>query len=242
VEQTGGGRWLALRDLFLPPDPVILVVLAVAALGAGGARRELVFPLGAAGLILLGNLTPGTSSLQYFAPLVAALARPAATAAARLRARAPAWGAALVLCVVALGAARPAAKIIGDRAHKPLVGPAEVYGAAEILRRNTPPGEVVFTAWPGYAALARRAVIPGWELGYFTDRIGSRVSLESRRRYHLMTYDETAAALARGRCRFVLDGLDTPAALRPTIRRYFVPYASGYGVTLWRYAAPARLP
>jgi len=56
-----------------------------------------------------------------------------------------------------------------------------------------------------------------------------------RRRYHLMTYGETARVLSRGEAEFALDGLDTPDALKPTLVRYYEKVASRGGVTLWRY-------
>jgi hypothetical protein len=144
----------------------------------------------------------------------------------------------VVVVAVLVGVARPAAKVAFDRAHKTLVGPAEVYAAARFLAERTPPDAKVFTAWPGYAALARRKVTPGWELGYFTHRVGKRLGPEERRRYHFMTYEETAAALAAGEAAYVLDGLDTPAELEPTLKYYFREAASRRGVTLWRYAPP----
>jgi hypothetical protein len=149
--------------------------------------------------------------------------------------RRKAAGAVVVAVTVIVGAARPVAKVVFDRAHKELVGPAEVYAAARLLAEGTGPAEVIYTAWPGYAALARRRMLPGWELGYFTHRVGERLSAADRRRYHLTTYAETAAALAAGKVRFALEGLDTPDALEPTLAKYFEKITHRRGVILWRY-------
>jgi len=237
LEAPAGGRGAAALSLLLPPDPAILVVMAVVALAAANSRIW-VFPVTAGAAILLANFAPGTSQQQYFVPAVAALA-PAAGAGAAALYRKRKWVAAAVVALAALvGAARPAAKVAFDRAHKELVGPAEVYAASRLLAENSAPDETVFTAWPGYAALARRRVMADWELGYFTHRIGERLSAADRRRYHLATYEETAALLAAGDVRLVLDGVDTPEELRPVIERYFEPVESQRGVTLWRYRKP----
>lgn len=237
LEAPAGGRGAAALSLLLPPDPAILAALAVVALAAAN-RRIWVFPVAAGALILLANFAPGTSQQQYFVPAVAAFA-PAAGAGAATLYRKRKWIAAALVTVAALvGAGRPAAKVVFDRAHKELVGPAEVYAASGLLAENSSPDEIVFTAWPGYAALARRRVMADWELGYFTHRIGERLPAAERRRYHLATYEETAARLAAGGVRIVLDGVDTPEELRPVIERCFEPVESRRGVTLWRYKKP----
>jgi hypothetical protein len=237
LEAPAAGRGAAALSLLLPPDPAILALLAVVALAAGNGRIW-VFPVTAGALILLANFAPGTSQQQYFVPAVAAFA-PAAGAGAAALYRKRKWIAAALVAVAALlGAARPAAKVAFDRAHKELVGPAEVYAASRLLAENAAPEEVIFTAWPGYAALARRRVVADWELGYFTHRIGERLSVAERRRYHLATYEETAARLAAGEIRILLDGVDTPPELRPVIGRHFEAVESRRGVTVWRYKNP----
>jgi len=230
------GRWAAALSLLLPPDPAILIVAAFLALRAEG-RKILAFPLAAGVLILLGHLVPGSSQRQYFVPAVPAFAAAAGVGAAWLWRRKKAVALAVVGAAAFVGAARPAAKVVFDRAHKELVGPAEVYAAARLLADATRESDVVYTGWPGYAALARRRVLPGWELGYFTHRVGERLNAADRRRYHLMTYDETAEVLASGKARFALDGLDTPEALEPTLAEHFEKATSRRGVTLRRYKA-----
>jgi len=234
MEVPAAGRGRALLDLFLPPDPVVLVVLAAAAV-TRERLRALAFPLLAGLFVLLANVVPGSSQLQYFVPMVAAFAPAAGAGAARLWAKRRLLAVAVVAATALVGAARPAAKVALNRAHKEKVGPAEVYAAAALLRANTRPGDTIYTGWPGYAALAERRVLAGWEMGYFTHRIGTRLDAASRRRYKLMTYDETAAALARGDAAYALDGLDTPETLRPALARSFEPVARYDGVTLLRY-------
>jgi len=229
-----GGRWAAALSLLLPPDPAILIAAAFLALRPG-YRRALAFPLAAGVLIILANFAPGSTQRQYFVPAVAAFAPAAGVGAAWLWERKKGLAVGVVAAAALLGSARPAAKVAFDRAHKELVGPAEVYAAAALLAERTGPGEVIYTGWPGYAALARRRVMPGWELGYFTDRVGERLSAAERRRYHLMTYEETADALAAGAATFALDGLDTPAELAPTLAKYFGKIERRRGVTLRRY-------
>ncbi|UCH77475.1 MAG: hypothetical protein JSU81_06970 [Candidatus Coatesbacteria bacterium] len=237
LEAPAAGRGAAALSLLLPPDPAILAGLAVVALAAGNGRIW-VFPVAAGALILLANFAPGTSQQQYFVPAVAAFA-PAAGAGAAALYRKRKWIAVFLVAVAALlGAARPAAKVAFDRAHKKLVGPAEVYAASRLLAENSAADETVFTAWPGYAALAQRRLMADWELGYFTHRIGERLSAAERRRYHLATYEETAARLAAGEVRTVLDGVDTPQELRPVIDRHFEAVESRRGVTVWRYKNP----
>ena len=230
-------RGAAALSLLVPPDPAILILFACLALGTGH-RRILAFPLAAGFLVVAANLVPGSSQGQYFAPAVAAFAPAAGVGAAWLWEKRKLLAFAIVAAAVLVGTARPAAKVAFGRAHKALVGPAEVYAAARLLADHTPPDAEIYTAWPGYAALARRKVMPGWELGYFTHRVGERLGPGERRRYHLMTYEETAAALADGEATYVLDGLDTPAEIRPTLARYFREVASRRGVTLLRYAPP----
>jgi 4-amino-4-deoxy-L-arabinose transferase-like glycosyltransferase len=228
------GRWAALLGLLWPPDAAILIILALLALRTP-SRRALSFPLAAGVLLILANLVPGSSQRQYFVLAVPPFAAAAGVGATWLweRRKGIAWG---VLTVAAVaGGARPVAKVAFDRAHKELVGPAEVYAAARVFADATREGDVVFTGWPGYAALARRVVVPGWELGYFTHRVGERLSAAERRKYHLMTYRETADALAAGRAAFALDGLDTPKEIEPTLREDFVEVTRRHGVTLWRY-------
>jgi hypothetical protein len=228
------GRWAAASSLLLPPDPAILIVAAFLAFRTE-RRKILAFPVAAGILIVLANLVPGSSQRQYFVLAVPPLAAAAGVGAAWLWRRKKAVAVAVVGAAAAVGAARPAAKVAFDRAHKELVGPAEVYAAARLLAERTQPDEVTYTAWPGYAALARRRVLPGWELGYFTHRVGERLSAADRRRYHLMTYEETAEALAAGGARFALDGLDTPKVLEPTLAEYFEKITHRRGVTFWRY-------
>lgn len=233
----GASRGAAALGLFAPPDAALLILAACLALGTAH-RRILVFPLAAGLVLVVANLIPGSAQRQYFTPAVAALAPAAGVGAAWLWERRRALGLLLVAAAVIVGVARPAAKVAFDRAHKMLVGPAEVYAAARLLADNTPRDAEVFTAWPGYAALARRKVMPAWELGYFTHRVGAKLDAAERRRYHLMTYEETAAALAAGEAEYALDGLDTPAELEPTLARCFRVVASRRGVVLLRYAAP----
>ncbi|NIT35507.1 MAG: hypothetical protein GTN49_03235 [candidate division Zixibacteria bacterium] len=233
IEQPAD-RLASALSLLWPPDPAILVATALLALRAAG-RRILAFPLAAGILIILANLAPGTTQLQYFVPAVAAFAPAAGVGAAWLWRRKKGVALAVVGAAVVFGAARPAAKVAFDRAHKKLVGPAEVYRAAELLEERTAPEDEIYTGWPGYAALGRRKVLPGWELGYFTHRIGAMYAPAERRRYHLMTYGETAEVLSRGRAEFALDGLDTPDVLKPTLARYYEKVAKRGGVTLWRY-------
>jgi hypothetical protein len=228
-------RGAAALHLLLPPDPAILIIMACLALGTGH-RRILSFPLASGFLIVAANLVPGSSQGQYFTPAVAAFAPAAGVGAAWMWQKRRRLALGVVAVAVLVGAARPAAKVAFGRAHKALVGPAEVYAAARLLAERTPADAQVFTAWPGYAALARRKVMPGWELGYFTDRVGERLGPEERRRYHLMTYEETAAALSAGEAAYALDGLDTPAEIRPTLGRCFRVVSSRGGVTLLRYA------
>ena len=230
-------RGAAALRLFLPPDPAILILLAFLALGTAH-RRILAFPLAAGVLLVAANLVPGSSQGQYFAPAVAAFAPAAGVGAAWAWQKRRNLALGIVAVAAVVGTARPAAKVAFDRAHKAFVGPAQVYAAARLLAERTPADAEVFTAWPGYAALARRKVMPGWELGYFTHRVGERLAPEERRRYHLMTYEETAAALAAGEAAYVLDGLDTPAELEPTLGRRFRVIGSRAGVFLLRYAAP----
>jgi hypothetical protein len=230
------GRWAAALSLLLPPDPAILIVAAFLALKTE-RRRILAFPLAAGVLILVAHFLPGSSQRQYFVLAVPPLAAAAGVGAAWLWRRKKAVAVAVVAAGAVVGAGRPAAKIAFDRAHKELVGPAEVYAAARLLADATRPDEEIYTAWPGYAALARRQVLPGWELGYFTHRIGERLSAADRRRYHLITYEETAEALAAGEARFALDGLDTPEVLEPTFAEYFEEVIRRRGVTLRRYEA-----
>ncbi len=237
--EAGGDRLAALSGLLVIPDSMLLLVLAVIGYYAG-KRKVLSFPIIVGAVIILANFVPGSAQRQYFVLAVAALAPVAGAGAAALWEKRR-YTAVIVVAMAALsGAARPAAKVVFDRAHKELVGPAEVYAAADLLARGTAPDDVVFTAWPGYAALARRRVMPAWELGYFTDRIGKRLDAARRRRFHLITYDETAAALARGDVPFALNGLDTPGVLDAALSRHFEPLTSRRGVTLLRFRAPAN--
>lgn len=238
IDQSGGGRWLALRDFLLPPDPLLLIICAAASLAPGIRSRALVFPLLAAGITLIANATPGTTSLQYFVPLVAVAVPPAAVTLAAWFEKRRTFTLVLTALVVILGTARPAAKVAFDRAHKDMVGPANVYAAAAFLKEATTPADVILTAWPGYAALAGRRVAPGWELGYFTDRIGKRVSAAERRRYHLITYEETRAGLTSGKYPIYFDGLDTPAEFSPALRTFYVLKGERSGAGLWLFAGP----
>jgi hypothetical protein len=167
--------------------------------------------------------------------MVAVLAPAAAVGAEWLWQRRRDAAAVLVTAAAFLGVMRPAAKIALDRAHKELVGPAEVYAAAALLAEHSEPDEVVFTAWPGYAALAHRRVIAGWELGYFTHRIGVRMDAAGRRRYHMMTYEETAEVLKRGDAGVALDALDTPKDLEPVLHTYFEAADERRGAVLRRF-------
>jgi hypothetical protein len=235
LDPSGTARWLALREFLLPPDPTLLIVLAAASLAKNVRSRALVFPWAATAVTLVANITPGTTSLQYFAPAVATAAPAAAVTLAVLFEKRRALALILTALMVLLGTARPAAKVLLDRAHKKMVGPAEVCAAAAFLKEETSPGDIIFTAWPGYAALAERRVAPGWELGYFTDRIGKRVSAADRRRYHLITYDETKKDLEAGKYRLFFDGLDTPAEFQPVLQSHFRLLEERQGVKLWLY-------
>ena len=95
--------------------------------------------------------------------------------------------------------------------------------------------DIVFCAWPGYAALAERRLLPGWELGYFTDRVGSRVDEDTRRRRHLMTYSETAFWLERGVAETAIDGLDTPDELKPVLIEHFALIEETGEIKVYRF-------
>jgi len=235
------GRARALAALLLPPDPALLIVLSCFAFTTKNARA-LALPAALGAAVVVANLAPGTTQVQYFAPAIPALAVTAGVAAATLINKRRYLGVALVALTAVIGVSRPLAKIVGDRAHKPPVGPAEVYAAAALLKERSAPDETVFTAWPGYAALAGRRVLAGWELDYFTARIGERTDAVSRRRYHLLSYDETAARLAAGAATTALTGLDADvtAALTPTLKRHFYPVARRRGVTVWKYRRPSE--
>lgn len=236
LDAGAAGRWAAALSLLLPPDPAILVVVAFLAVRTP-RRTDLAFPLVAGVLIVLASFAPGSAQRQYFVLAVAAFAPAAGVGAARLWQRKKAVAVVAVAAAALLGSARPAAKVAFDRAHKELVGPAEVYAAAALLASRAPPDEDIYTGWPGYAALARRTVMPGWELGYFTHRVGSKLTAAERRLYHLITYEETAQALRAGAVTFALDGLDTPPELAPMLAKYFDEIARRRGVTLWQYKA-----
>lgn len=238
IDQPGAGRWLALRDFLLPPDPLFLIIFAAASLAPGVRSRALAFPLLAAATTLIANATPGTTSLQYFTPLVAVAVPPAAVTLAAWFEKHRTLTLVLTAVTAILGTARPAAKVAFDRAHKDMVGPANVYAAAAFLKEATTPADIILTAWPGYAVMAGRRVAPGWELGYFTDRIGKRVTAADRRRYHLITYEETRADFASGKYPIYFDGLDTPAEFTPALRAFYVLKRKKSGAGLWLYADP----
>lgn len=224
------------------PDLLLLVLFAVAFF----PRRHwpaLSFPILLTAIIIIANLVPGTTQLQYFVFVVPALAVIGGAAAASFATKRTNLATAAVVLIAVVGACRPAAKVLADRAHKPVVGPAEVYAGASLIEEHTSPGETIFTAWPGYAALTRRSVLPGWELGYFTDRIGRRTNAETRRRYHLMTHEETAQILASGKITTAVTGIDADVteAVTAVIRENFAPIAERRGVTVWKYRGQKKL-
>jgi len=103
------------------------------------------------------------------------------------------------------------------------------------LRNNSKSTDVVFSPWPGYAALAERQVLPGWELGYFTDRVGVRTDAETREKYNLLTYPETAYWLQLGAVEIVVYGIDTPDELIPTLENNFDSVDESAGVEILRF-------
>jgi hypothetical protein len=235
VGQKGfpGGRLDALLELIMAADVVLLAAFVLASLRTEKARTVL-GPFVFAAVLVLVNLVPGSTQAQYFVVAVPFAAAAGAVGFAALYRRRRAVALLLVAVYVAFGAARPAAKIVFDRGHKELVGPAEVYTAAELLRDNTYPADVVYTGWPGYAALAERRVMPGWELGYFTDRIAERCDDETRRRYHLVTYDETAERLAGGEVKFALLGIDTDGEIETIVKNLFSKKDKSGGAVLYK--------
>jgi hypothetical protein len=236
VGQKGifGGRLDALIDLVIAADVVLLAAFALASLRTAKAQFT-AGPFVFAAVLILVNFLPGTAQAQYFAVAVPPAAAAAAIGFAALYRNRRTVALLLIAVYVAFGAARPAAKIIFGRAHKELVGPAEVYAAADLLRENTYPDDVVYTGWPGYAALAERRVMPGWELGYFTDRISARCDEATRRRYHLVTYEETAERLAVGEVEFALLGIDTEGEIKTTLRKHYAVTAETNGVVIYEY-------
>ncbi len=235
VGQKGffGGRLDALIELVIAADVVLLAAFALASLRTAKARAA-VGPFIFAAVLVLVNFLPGTAQAQYFVVAVPAAAAAGAVGFAALYRNRKPVALLLIGIYIAFGAARPAAKIIFDRAHKELVGPAEVYAAADLLRENTYPDDIVYTGWPGYAALAERRVMPGWELGYFTDRIAGRCDEETRRRYHLVTYEETAKRLAAGEVEFALLGIDTAGEVEDVVEERFNIVAGSGGTALYR--------
>ncbi|MCP4231722.1 MAG: glycosyltransferase family 39 protein [bacterium] len=235
VEQGGVmGRLYSLMDLIKHPDFFIVVIMAAIAFFVS-KRRKLSFPLIAGAFALLAYFVPGTTQAQYVVIALPPIAAAAALGIADIYRRRRFIAVALVALIVTLGAARPAAKILFDRAHKELVGPVAVYKTAVLLRENSGEDDIVFCAWPGYAALAERRVVPGWELGYFTDRIGARVDEETRRRYHLITYEETAFWLERGIAEVAVAGIDTRDELRPVLVRHFTVISETADATIYRF-------
>lgn len=234
VSQNGffGGRLDALVDLIKAADVVLLAAFALASLRTEKARAA-VGPFVFAAVLVLVNFLPGSVQAQYFSAAIPAAAAAGAVGLAALYRNKRTVALLLIAVYVAFGTARPAAKIIFGRAHKELVGPAEVYAAADILRENTYPDDVVYTGWPGYAALAERRVMPGWELGYFTDRIAERCDEATRRRYHLVTYEETAERLAAGEVEFALLGIDTAGEVGETVTEHFEAIGEYDGATLY---------
>jgi len=189
----------------------------------------------AGALAVVVHFIPGSTQAQYFVLAVAPLAVGGAFGLSEVLRRRRLIGIALLAVVVLIGAARPASKILFDRAHKELVGPVAVYEASDMMRRHSDEGDIVFCAWPGYAALAERRIVPGWELGYFTDRIGSRVDEDTRRRRQLMTYDETAFWLERGVAEVAIIGIDTPEEILPVIENHFEPIEETGDIELFRF-------
>jgi hypothetical protein len=222
VEQGGLiGRLHSLLGFLEHPDFVIISILSVIAFFIS-KRRELAFPLIAGLLAVLVHFVPGSTQAQYFIIALPPLAVAAAFALAEVYRKKRFVAVALVAFGVVLGAARPTAKILFNRSHKELVGPVSVYKASELLRKNSNEDDIVFCAWPGYAALAERRIVPGWEMGYFTDRIGVKLDEETRRRYSLVTYKETAFWLERGIAEIAVTGIDTPDVLRPVIKKHYI--------------------
>jgi len=235
VGQKGifGGRLYALIDLVIAADVVLLTAFALASLRTAKARAA-TGPFILAAVLVLINFLPGTAQAQYFAVAVPPAAAAAAIGFAALYRNRRTVALLLIAVYVAFGAARPAAKIIFGRAHKEMVGSTEVYAAAELLRENIYPDDVVYTGWPGYAALAERRVMPGWELGYFTDRIGARCDEATRNRYHLVTYEETAERLASGEVEFAMLGIDTEGGIEAVVEERFEIIEGSGGAVLYR--------
>jgi hypothetical protein len=228
-----GGRFDALLELIIAADVVLLAAFALAALRTDKVRTVL-GPFIFAAVLVIANFVPGSAQVQYFVVAVPAAAAAGAVGFAALYRKRRTVALLLITIYIGFGAARPAAKIVFGRAYKELVGPAEVYAAAELLRENTYPDDVVYTGWPGYAALAERRVMPGWELGYFTDRIAECCDDETRRRYHLVTYDETAERLAAGEVEFALLGIDTDGEVETTIKSLFSKKGKSGGAVLYK--------
>jgi hypothetical protein len=235
VGQKGflGGRLDALLGLIIAADVVLLAAFALASLRTEKARIVL-GPFIFAAVLVLVNLVPGSAQAQYFVVAVPFAAAAGAVGFAALYRNRRTVALLLIAVYVAFGAARPAAKIVFGRAHKELVGPAEVYAAADMLQDNTYPDDVVYTSWPGYAAIAERRVMPGWELGYFTDRIAERCDAETRRRYHLVTYDETAERLAAGEVNYALLGIDTEGEIETIVNNRFSEKGKSGGAVLYK--------
>jgi hypothetical protein len=241
VGQKGfpGGRLDALLELIIAADVVLLAAFALASLRTEKARAAL-GPFIFAAVLVLINFLPGSAQAQYFVVAAPSAAAAGAVGYAALYRNRRIIALLLIAIYVAFGAARPAAKIVFDRAHKELVGPTEVYDAAELLRENTYPDGFVYTGWPGYAALAERRVMPGWELGYFTDRIAERCDAETRRRYHLVTYEETAERLSAGEVEFALLGIDTEGGIETIIKNRFSKKGKNGGAILYKKITKPR--
>ncbi len=228
------GRFYSLLDILKHPDFILLFIVAGFAL-ISPEKRKLSYPLIAGALVVIVHFIPGSTQAQYFVLAVVPLAIAGAFGLAEIYRRWRFIGVALLVLLIALGAARPAGKILFDRAHKESVGPVAVYEASELLKLNSEEDDIIFCAWPGYAALAERRLVPGWELGYFTDRIGVRVDEATRRKRCLMTYEETAFWLERGVAEIVVDGIDTPDELLPVIEEYYTIIEESKDIRIYRF-------
>ena len=182
--------------------PQFLLLLLLAGTGAVLAvRRERRLPFAFVIAILVGvaSLMPTPTYPQYFAVLVPFLIVTGAEGVGLVRSPRP-LALALAVAAFAVLGLRDVVRLVHHHRLEAIAGVEEV---ATVVERNTTPGELVLSSWPGYLFGTHALPVEGTENAYAAHE-AARLSDDDAHHYRMATAEDVERMIRERRTRIVV--------------------------------------